>query len=171
MTTESLSHHIEFILENYHRPLKEELPVIIALAEKAASVHGDAHPELIRMSAIIREFYSVINEHLYKEENVLFVMMHELDGFKAKRGIPSFHCGSIANPIRKMEGEHRIFDDMFTELRTLSNDFTPPQDACRTYSTLFTMLQNMDRELQKHAAYEEEHLFPDAQEVELACKV
>lgn len=124
----SLTTELESIIEAHHVPLKEQLPIIIALSNKARAVHGDIHPELIRLNEVIRAFVDEMNSHLHKEENILFPMMQKLDEIEQSGGgVPNFHCGSIANPISQMEAEHRDFDELLAEMRTLTSDFTPPE--------------------------------------------
>lgn len=65
--------------------------------------------------------------------------------------------------------EHQDFDGMFSELRGLTKGFAPPEGACRSYATLFSMLRKIDGDLTQHAEYEEAELFPSAVEQESAC--
>ncbi|MFZ3232153.1 MAG: hemerythrin domain-containing protein [Patescibacteria group bacterium] len=156
-------------METFHAPLKKDLSVVLPLAEKVAGVHGDAHPELVRVFEIVRSFVLEMQDHLKKEENVLFPLMTELDELSKNGGKPAFHCGSVGNPIRRMRIEHGDFDGMFSEMRSLTCDFALPEGACKSYGALFSMLQKMDGELSSHAKYEEETLFPEAVKKESAC--
>ena len=47
--------------------------------------------------------YEELVGHLLKEEQILFPMIRQLE---SATGVPVFHCGSVANPIRQMEWEH-----------------------------------------------------------------
>lgn len=164
-----LSEGVRHVLESFHAPLKIDLPIVLPLAEKVARVHGDAHPELVRVSEIIRSFVLEMQDHLKKEENILFPLMTELDELSKNGGKPAFHCGSVGNPIRRMQIEHGDFDGMFSEIRNLTHDFALPEGACKSYGALFSLLRKMDGELSSHAKYEDETLFPEAVKKESAC--
>lgn len=164
-----LSEGVYHVLETFHAPLKKDLPIVLSLAEKVARVHGDVHGELIRILEIVQSFAFEMQDHLKKEENVLFPLMLELDALAKTGEKPAFHCGSVGNPIRRMHVEHGDFDAMFSELRSLTNGFIPPEDACKSYEALFFLLRKMDGELSLHAAYEEETLFSEAMKKESAC--
>lgn len=164
-----LSERVRYVLETFHAPLKKDLSVVLPLAEKVAKVHGDAHPELVRVFEIVRSFVLEMQDHLKKEENVLFPLMTELDELSKNGGKPAFHCGSVGNPIRRMRIEHGDFDGMFSEMRSLTHGFALPEGACKSYGALFSLLQKMDGELSSHAKYEEETLFPEAVKKESAC--
>lgn len=164
-----LSERVRYVLENFHAPLKEDLRIVTPLAEKVANVHGDSHPELVRTSRIVSEFATAMRSHLTKEETVLFPLMLELEELSKTGGKPSFHCGSVGNPIRRMESEHGNFDALFSELRNITGGFVPPPDACKSYGALFSLLGKMDAELSSHAKYEEEFLFPEALKIEATC--
>ena len=166
----TLSSQVDFILDNYHNPLKENLPIILALSEKVARVHGDKHPEIIKIDTIIHNFVSEMTAHLRKEENVLFPLMRELDTLKESGGTPNFHCGSLTNPIRQMNSEHSDFDQMFAEVPTLSNNYTAPADACNSYRRLFEQLSWLDTETVAHALFESDTLFMRAIEIESHCQ-
>lgn len=166
----TLSSQVNFILETYHNPLKENLPIILALSEKVARVHGEKHPELIRIDSIVHDFATEMTAHLRKEENILFPMMCELDKIQESGRTPNFHCGSLGNPIRQMNSEHTDFDQMFIEIRTLSNNYTTPVDGCNSYRRLYEQLSWLDTETVAHALFEGDTLFKEAIEIESHCQ-
>ena len=50
-----------------------------------------------------RTFKQEMEQHMFKEDHVLFPMCRQLDSARAR---PAFHCGTIGNPIRVMIREH-----------------------------------------------------------------
>jgi iron-sulfur cluster repair protein YtfE (RIC family) len=55
-----------------------------------------------------------LEPHLMKEEQVLFPMIREL---AAATTVPTFHCGTLANPIRMMLLEHDRAGELLADLR------------------------------------------------------
>ncbi len=75
---------------------------------------------------------------------------------------PATPFGTIANPIRVMESDHDSVAELMTRLRRLSDDFTPPPDACTTYRLCYEELARFERNLHRHVHLENNVLFPRA---------
>ena len=154
MTVAELVDHLE---ATHHRYLHEELPRLDALVRKVVHAHGDRHPELQRVASTFAALRADLEPHLAKEEQVLFPMIRELAGADAA---PTFHCGSISNPIRMMLLEHDRAGDLLAELRDLTDGFTPPSDACRSYRALYVALDELEADTHLHVHKENNVLFP-----------
>lgn len=61
-----------------------------------------------------------------------------------------------------MEQEHDHAGELLAEIRQLSENYTPPQDACTTYKLLFASLQAFEMDLHQHVHLENNLLFPKA---------
>ncbi|WP_421658273.1 hypothetical protein [Leptothermofonsia sp. ETS-13] len=46
---------------------------------------------------------------------------------EASDTLPMFHCGTIANPVHRMEFEHDEAGVALAQLRRLTDEFTPPR--------------------------------------------
>ena len=117
MSPPELVDHLE---ATHHRYLKQELPRLSELAAKVSRVHAERHPELMRVAEIYGEIRTDLEPHLRKEEEVLFPMIRNLASATSR---PSFHCGSIANPIAVMEQEHVAVGALLEPLRGLTNGY------------------------------------------------
>lgn len=76
------------------------------------------------------------------------------------------HFGSVDNPIAMMKDEHTTEGERFAKIAELTNNYTPPTDACETYKVTFAMLQEFEQDLHKHIHLENNILFPEAQLLE-----
>jgi regulator of cell morphogenesis and NO signaling len=156
-TTMDPSTLVDHIEATHHRYLHDELPRLGALAEKVLGVHGARHPELREVGATYSALRVDLEPHLMKEEQVLFPMIRQL---ATATVTPSFHCGSIANPIRMMLLEHDQAGDLLARLRELTNGFTPPDDACASYQALYLGLAELEADTHLHVHKENNVLFP-----------
>jgi regulator of cell morphogenesis and NO signaling len=154
---------IDHIVGTHHASLRRELPRLDAHAEKVARVHGDRHPELIELREVFAGLREELELHMQKEEKVLFPMIKRLE---AAEDLPSFHCGSITNPILVMEHEHETVGSALERLRALTGGYTPPDDACTTYRALLDGLADLEADLHRHVHKENNILFPRAGAVE-----
>lgn len=161
--TASLTELADHIEQTHHRYLQSELPRLDRLTAKVASVHGGHDPRLQEVRRIFLQMAQELSLHAMKEEQVLFPMIRKLELGVADR---TFHCGSIANPIRQMEREHDEAGDALAQLRALTDDYRPPKDACNTYRALLDALRELERDMHVHVHKENSVLFPRAIELE-----
>jgi regulator of cell morphogenesis and NO signaling len=159
-TTAPLPALIDHILDTHHTYMKVQLPIVEARLAKVLAAHGERHGEMLRaVSAVYGPMKAELDGHLAKEEAVLFPLIRALAG-GAEPG--SFHCGSVRNPIRVMWMEHDSAGDALVQLRRLTGNYTPPEDACNTFRALYFELADMERDLHRHIHLENNILFSRA---------
>lgn len=158
-----LTHHI---VETHHVFMKRELPRVAGLLQKVIAAHGENHPELHDLAQLWSGFALEIEQHLAKEEQVLFPMIERMS-----LGMTGFHCGSVQNPIRVMEFEHDSAGGALARMREVTNQFTAPADGCMTFVALMDGLRAIEADLHEHIHKENNILHPLAMrmENELAC--
>lgn len=159
----SMPELIDHILEQHHAYIRETGPVLEVYLLKIANVHGQRHPELINLYSLFRHSHHDLQQHLQKEEQILFPIIRRLAAQK-----PPFSPGqsdSLSGPIAGMEHEHAVEGDRFREMRAITNDFTPPVDACQTYRVAFQMLAEFEADLHRHIHLENNVLFARAQDL------
>ncbi len=103
--------------------------------------------------------------HMKKEERVLFPIVKQL---QTATVMPSFHCGSVTNPIFVMVHEHQDTGAALARLRSLTHGYQAPSDACETYRATLAGLADLESDLHGHIHKENEILFPRARAAEAA---
>lgn len=155
---------IDYIVNNHHSYVRSKLPEIEFYARKVAKVHGERHPELTTIYELFMKLKLEISSHLGKEEDILFPYVKKLvEAEKSPSPFlesPSF--GTAANPVAMMEAEHEEAGRIMEQIQELSNNFSPPGDACTTYRVLFQNLEAFQQDLHKHVHLENNILFPKA---------
>ena len=66
----------------------------------------------------------------------------------------------LDGPIACMLQEHDEAGAALAKIRSLTNDFTPPAEACNTYRALFAGLAELEEDLHRHIHLENSVLFP-----------
>ncbi|RYF88344.1 MAG: iron-sulfur cluster repair di-iron protein [Chitinophagaceae bacterium] len=163
----SLDFLADYIVNTHHSYVAKTLPDLTAYADKVMRVHGGSHPELVRINALVQAIDAELTAHMAKEEIVLFPYVKEL--VKAKKHtspVQAAHFGTVQNPINMMEMEHEMVGKNLEEIRTLTNNYQLPQDACASYSFLFKLLQQFEEDLHLHIHLENNILFPKALKIE-----
>ena len=162
-----LAELIDHILATHHVFTKTEMMRLEALLTKVVDVHGNNHPELRQVQATFHALCSDLNPHMFKEEQVLFPYILELErAHTQKRPVPFTPFGTVNNPIRMMMMEHDTAGEILRELRKLTSDYTVPGDVCISYQTLYSALQEFEADLHQHIHLENNILFPRAVELE-----
>lgn len=159
---------VDYIVQVHHSYVKKNLPDIRAYAKKVMRVHNSRHPELNLVHELVEAIGTELDEHLFKEEQILFPYIKSLatSGSWQKQTVASF--GTVRHPVLMMEKEHEMVGKFFEELRKITNNYTLPPDACATYSLLYRQLAEFEEDLHTHIHLENNILFPKAIKLEQA---
>ena len=153
---------IDHIVSTHHEYVRSSMPTIRQHLAKLVEVHGARHPELARVAACFDTVIRDLGQHLLKEEQVLFPYVRELAMTAVGgRHVPS-PFGTIENPIRMMEREHREAADELRIIRELTHGYVAPDDGCTTYAVCMAELHRFERDLHRHVHLENNVLFPKA---------
>jgi regulator of cell morphogenesis and NO signaling len=153
--TDSNSHTIiNHVITNYHRVSEEELAMLSPYVTKVSRVHGEHHPELVKMNELFYEFKKELLDHMVKEEEIVFPLIKQLAD------------GTAANPaeaikmIVELEKEHDHAGELLRQIRAVTSDFSLPLDACGTYRLVYARLEALESLTFMHVHLENNILFP-----------
>lgn len=145
---------INHVISNYHRVSEEELAMLSPYVTKVSRVHGDNHPELIKVYELFYEFKKELMEHMTKEEEVVFPLIKQLaDGTVENRE------EAIAM-IVELEKEHDHAGEILRQIRAVTSDYSLPLDACGTYRLVYARLEALEGLTFMHVHLENNILFP-----------
>lgn len=153
----------DYIENTHHRYVQEKSQEILPYLDKICRVHGGRHPELEEISAQFNAVAAELAMHMKKEELMLFPHIRKLArSHREGTAVTATHFSTVANPIAMMMHEHSAEGDRFSKIAGLSNNYTPPEDACNTYRVTFALLQEFEQDLHLHIHLENNILFPKA---------
>lgn len=162
---------VSYIVANHHAFVRKAIPALRQHTRKIAEVHGEHHPELVHIARLFERVAAEMIDHMEKEEHILFPFVVNLAD-AAKRGRPAPHppFGTVQNPIRMMEQEHRFVGDAMAEMRSLTDGYQVPADACTTYRVCLQELEAFETDLHAHVHLENNILFPKAIAIETGTR-
>ncbi|RLJ96426.1 iron-sulfur cluster repair di-iron protein [Tenacibaculum discolor] len=163
----SLDFLCDYVYQNHHTYVEKQIPEILEYLTKIAKVHGNNHPELHEVLLLFKESAGELTTHMKKEELILFPFIKKL--VTASNSNTTFTpppFGTVENPINMMHTEHDNEGNRFRTIAELTNNYTPPEDACNTYKVALAMLQEFEEDLHKHIHLENNILFKKAIKLE-----
>jgi len=159
---------IDHIVTVHHAYVRNALPRIAGYLAKLQGAHGARHPELARVTSTFDQVCADLVQHMLKEEQVLFPYVRDLaEHVEEACGTLQSPFGTVQNPIRMMEREHRAAADELAAIRELTNGYTAPDDGCTTYAVCMAELSRFEQDLHRHVHLENNVLFPKAVELEI----
>ncbi len=149
---------IDHIVNTHHQYLETVFPELIQVINKVVQAHGKNHPELLELRKLIHEFIDDLKPHMIKEEQVLFPMIKTIFESIDSNSLAKF--GSLENPIRVMLMEHENVGHLLQQINSLTNRYSPPEDACNSFKHLYKMLKEIEQDTFLHIHKENNLLFP-----------
>ena len=138
----------DYIEKKHHRYVEEKTSEIKPYLDKICRVHGERHPELFEINGHFNATAGELAKHMKKEELIVFPRVRKMVQAKQENA------------------EHTTEGDRFRKIETLSNNYTPPEDACNTYRVTIALLKEFEQDLHLHIHLENNILFPKAIELE-----
>ncbi len=155
---------IDCLENNHHHFVKTKTGEIEAYCEKVANVHGKRHPENISIFHAFVGLDRDLNHHLQTEENKAFSLIRKISRQKEEnQPVAADLKHQLCDELHRMETEHEHVIEIMGHIRHLSNDFTPPPEACTTYSILYQNLADFEKILKNIVHIENNILFQKAE--------
>jgi regulator of cell morphogenesis and NO signaling len=162
---------LTYIVDMHHVFTRKELTRLEALINKVCSVHGQNHPELLKLETLFQTIKADLLPHMLKEEQVLFPYIEQLEkAVSDSQPVPRPFFGTVQNPVRMMMFEHDTVGEILAEMREVTHNYTVPPEGCMSYRTLYQALQDLEYDLHQHIHLENNLLFPRAIEMENKLK-
>ena len=166
---EPISALITHIKDTHHKYTREEFVRLAPLLAKVCSVHGNSHPELLRIRDLFQGLANELSSHLMKEEMVLVPYLIGMESaLNRNESTARAPFGSVQNPISMMEHEHDSAGTALRAMREAANRYSAPADACVSFQTLYKALAAFEADLHQHIHLENNVLFPRAVAMERA---
>lgn len=159
----SASELISYILIHHHFYTKQHMPIILGHLEKVAFKHGERYTYMPKVATLFGALQDEMLQHMQKEERILFPAIKELE--QHSNNETNTAANFIAQPIAVMEAEHEEAGNILAQIRELTNNFTPPEDACTTFRISLMELEEFEKNLHQHVHLENNILFPSAEKI------
>ena len=139
---------IDRIETRFHATHRQELPELLKLARRVEAVHRRHAAVPVGLADLLARMATELEAHMQTEEQVLFPLLRSA-------GHPM-----IGHSIGLMMAEHDDHGAHLRRLEALTQDFTPPGDACPTWRALYAGVRKLSEDLVEHIHTENNILFP-----------
>jgi regulator of cell morphogenesis and NO signaling len=148
LAPQQTSELIDHILTRYHETHRRELPELVKLGRKLEAVHSD-HPQAPRgLADTLQQMLGELEVHMKKEELILFPAMRQRSE------------GNLGVPIAQMRHDHDDHGEHLRKLESITDNFTLPEGACRSWQALYAGSAKLANDLMEHIHLENNVLFP-----------
>lgn len=145
---------IEYIQHKHHAFLRDELPALTPYVTKLARVHGEHHPELLRVQELFSDLKNELLDHTKDEDEHVFPLILK---FVAE---PNHQAAAeLKLHVSELEDEHAHAGRLLQELRDVTANFELPSDACGTYRLVYQRLAMLEKDTFEHIHLENNILF------------
>ena len=154
----------DYILNVHHRYLHKALPELNAQTSIFLEGHREKFPELGELETIINRFMKEIPPHMRQEEEIFFPYIKQIySAYKHRESYARLLIRTLRKPLEEvMLKEHEMTGAHLHRLRMITNNYTPPVNACLTHKVTFAKLKELDKDLVQHIHLESNILFPKA---------
>jgi regulator of cell morphogenesis and NO signaling len=150
-----LTHHLT---EAFHEPLDHELPRLRPLAVRVA---GHCHAATRGQGVVLEELDRLLaglQRHLATTDHALFPLICHAEA----RGASESGRQAFDHLRDALEADHRDARRALEVLRSATDRYNPPSDACATWRALYRGLNELEQLMQLHVHLENNVLIPRA---------
>jgi regulator of cell morphogenesis and NO signaling len=138
------------IIDRHHAYARRALPALGPLVAKVAEVHGAHDPRLAEVRRTFEALAGRLLGALDEEESATFPLLMTRGSDPA----------GVAAAVSRMEAGEAALREGLAALAALTDGYTPPSWACRSYRLALAQLEELAADLQRHLDLEATDLLP-----------
>jgi regulator of cell morphogenesis and NO signaling len=162
--TWSMDFLTQYIINIHHAYLRKSLPAIKDQVTCFVDEHRKKYPFLTEVERKVSYLDKTMVPHLLQEEEVIFPYIRQIShAYESKESYATLLVRTLRKPVEElMHDEHDTMEKTLSQLRELTNHYTPPENACTSHRLAYSLLKELDDDLVQHMYLENEILFPKA---------
>lgn len=139
---------IDHIQTRYHNVHRQQIPELIELSNKVEAVHANKPNVPTGLAEILKQIWGEMEVHMKKEELILFPAMRRST------------TDQMAPEIESFRHDHDDHGTLLDRIAQLTDNYTAPEHACRSWQALYTGAAQFRADLTEHVHLENNILFP-----------
>lgn len=139
---------ITYLEDKHNKELRQLLNDATGLLYTILRVHGGHHRELYELYSVFGGLKAVLEQHMVKEEILLFPDLDEYDEDKENMSL-------IAEELRT---DHETIVSNLSRIREITDGYKIPKDVCMTFEKTYLQLKDIDKNLSEYIEIEKKDL-------------
>ena len=158
---------IDYIINVHHAYARLTLPSLRAGLSGFALGHKKQYPYLESVLSVFEKLASLLSASDKHEEDILFPYIKQIEtAHRRRESYGSLFVKTLRKPLGGIQDENTKIGDLLLELRSLTAQYSYPENACTNHRVVFQKLEELDNDLVQHKHLENNILFPRAIEME-----
>jgi regulator of cell morphogenesis and NO signaling len=158
---------IDYIVNVHHAYLNSTMPVLLNRVTSFVNNYKKRYPYLPNVLKTFDQLITQLTNHIRHEEEIIFPYMKQIDNaYKRKESYGSLLVRTLRKPLINHEEEHFKIDELFKRLRSATNNYSFPAEACINHQVIYHKLNEFDDDMTQHKYLEDDILFPKAMNME-----
>jgi regulator of cell morphogenesis and NO signaling len=158
---------VDYIINVHHAYLEQALPEIECRLISFLDGHQKKYPELVKIHELFQNLAATLEHHKRYEEDIIFPYIKQVDTtYRRKEFYGNLFVRTLRKPLSNVDREHQAISEELKTLKTLTNGYIYPPDACTNHQVLYHKLREFNDDMVQHKHLENNILFPKAIELE-----
>ena len=158
---------VDYILNIHHAYLHNALPALELSLVEFITGHQRKHIELYSIQQIFMELSEILQTHNKHEEEIIFPYIKQIEAaHRRKESYGNLFVRTLRKPLKNIEKEHDEIAMLLKKLKSCSNNYNFPVNACTNHQVLYHKFREFHDDLVQHIHLENNILFPRAIQIE-----
>lgn len=162
---------VEYLKHMHYIFIKQKLPFLSKTIARLSASSGVDRQTVEDLQFVFPLFVEDFIKHIYEEEDTLFSYIQLLrNALDKKVNYGRLYYAMERTSLHDFAMEHEVHDDEMAGIRSITKDYALKKINNTGIKVVYKTLQQFEKELQVHAAVENEILFPKAMMLEKQVK-
>ena len=152
----------DYIIHVHHRYLEKALPEAAGYLENLTKKHKAQYAYLPELQNLFKTFSGIIAPRQQQEEETIFPYIRQVArAYLNKESYAGLLVRTLRKPVEQvMLQEQKAIELVIRQMRELTNNYTPPPNACVSHKVTLLKLLELDNDTVQHTHLENEMLYP-----------
>lgn len=157
-----------YIINVHHEYLRNTLPATEEIVTRFADEHVKKYPKMQEVKKLCGTLKKEILPHLMEEEQTIFPYICQVvHAYENNDSYAKLLVKTLRKPLDKMmRQEQESLSSLVLKIRSLSENYIPPEPSCVSHKVALSRLKELDNDLMQHIYLENDILFPRAIRIE-----
>ncbi len=150
---------ISFIIDNYHKNLRTNLPILTRNLLKIMAHHIHEYKDLLwEIHGLFAKIRDTFEEHLIIEEELIFKPMIKFTNGEISKDSEEYK--NMVSSIKEAMNEHFTIGPCLKKLNEITNNYVAPKEACGSIKKFYMDMSELQTHVMTHTQIENNVLFP-----------